>query len=172
MNPAINSHLSSHRRHGTAAGFSLVELVVMVAVMGILAAVGFAAFKNITEGSKEAIARSVTEKLNKAVHDYNHAYKPLDTPFIAASSGDEKAILMSLQYRDANNPAVGEPFMRPDWKPTRTSNTRHYRYIWRGRNWDLLLPGEAGAGLRVRFDATDIGELVTFPNNYVRFGSH
>ena len=154
------------------AGLSLVEIMVVVGVMGVMATVGVSAFQNIQEKSKDQIALSIVEKLNKATHDYNHVYKPLDTPFLASSGGDEKAILMTLQYREPDNPGVGEPYMRPDWKPTRTSDTNEYRYVWRGRNWDLLKPGEAGAGLKVQFDATDIGEMVTFPSGYTRFGSH
>ena len=150
---------------------SLVEIVVVVGVMGVMATVGVSVFQNIQEKSKDQIARSVVEKLNKAVHDYNHAYKPLDTPFLETSGDDEKAILMTLQYREPVNPGVGEPYMRPDWKPTRTSDTTEYRYVWRGRNWDLLKPGETGAGLKVLFDATDIGEMVVFPPDYTRFGS-
>ena len=163
-----NRHLCQARN----AGLSLVEIVVVVGVMGVMATVGVSAFQNIQEKSKDQIARSVVEKLNKATHDYNHAYKPLDTPFIETSGGDEKAILLTLQYREPDNPGVGEPYMRPDWKPTLTSDTTEYRYVWRGRNWDLLKPGETGAGLKVLFDATDIGEMVTFPSGYTRFGSH
>lgn len=160
------------RRRRRAAGVSLVEMVLVVGVLGILAGVGFAAYQNIQEKSKEAIARSVTEKLNKATHDYNHAYKPLDTPFLASSADDEKAIVMTLQYREPDNPGVGEPYMRPDWKPALTIDENEYRHIWRGRNWDLLVPGETGAGLKVQFDGTDIGDMVVFPPGYTRFGSH
>jgi prepilin-type N-terminal cleavage/methylation domain-containing protein len=156
-------------RFSRIGGMSLIEIMVTVGILGVLASVGSVAFENIHEKSKEAIARSIVEKLNKATHDYNHAYKPLDTPFLESSGGDEKAILMTLQYREPVNPGVGEPYMRPDWKPVRTSDTDEYRYVWRGRNWDLLLPGESGAGLKVQFDATDIGEMVTFPSGYTRF---
>ena len=159
-------------RSPSNAGLSLVEIMVVIGVMGVMATVGVSAFQNIQEKSKEQIARSVVEKLNKAVHDYNHAYKPIDSPLVLNSAGDAKLVLMSLQYRERDNPAVGEPFMRPDWKPTLTSDTTEYRYIWRGRNWDLLKPGETGAGLKVQFDGTDIGDMVTFPPGYSRFMSH
>ncbi len=154
------------------AGFSLVEMIATIGVIAVLSTIGVTAFKNISEKSKEGIAGSVMEKLNKATHDYNHAYKPFDTPFLENVAGDELAILMSLQYREPDSPAVGEPFMRPDWKPTMSTSTADYRYIWRGRNWDLLLPGESGAGLKVEFDGSDIGVLVDFPPGYARFGSH
>ncbi len=154
------------------AGLSLVEIITTVGIIGVLATVGVSAFKNISEKSKEGIARSVMEKLNKATHDYNHAYKPFDTPFLENIAGDELAILMSLQYREPDGPAVGEPFMRPDWKPEMSTSTSDYRYIWRGRSWDLLVPGESGGGLKVAFDGSDIGEMVVFPPGYTRFGSH
>jgi len=154
------------------AGFSLVEMVATIGVIAVMAGIGVTSFKTISEKSKEGIARSVMEKLNKATHDYNHAYKPFDTPFLENVAGDELAILMSLQYREPDSPAVGEPFMRPDWTPAMSSSTADYRYIWKGRNWDLLLPGETGAGLKVEFDGSDIGDLVEFPPGYARFGSH
>ena len=170
MNTRRTENRVSVRR--SAAGFSLVELVTTLAVIGVLAATGITAFRTITEKSKEGIARSVMEKLNKATHDYNHAYKPFDTPYLPGIAGDELAILMSLQYREPDSPAVGEPFMRDDWQPEMSTSTSDYRYIWRGRNWDLLLPGEAGGGLKVAFDSSDIGPLVEFPDDYARFGSH
>jgi len=155
-----------------AAGFSLVEVLTTVGIIAVLSTIGISSFKSINEKSKEAIARSVMEKLNKATHDYNHAYQPFDTMFMENMAGDELAILMSLQYREPDSPAVGEPFMRPDWKPAMSTSTSDYRYIWRGRSWDLLLPGETGAGLKVQFDGSDIGEMVVFPPGYERFGSH
>ena len=168
----VSLSLSGVGNRTRVAGFSLVEMIATIGVVAVLATIGVTSFRTITEKSKEGIARSITEKLNKATHDYNHAYQPFDTPFLEDVAGDELAILMSLQYREPDNPAVGEPFMRPDWQPAMSTSTDDYRYIWRGRNWDLLVPGESGGGLKVEFDGSDIGDLVVFPPGYARFGSH
>ena len=156
---------------------SLTEVVITIAVIGIMAAIGVANFGDLTKGSKDTIARNLTETLNKATRNFSHANWDLRFNAVAASAGDEVMVLRSLQWREPDGAANQKeiyykgPYMRPDWNPDTSSSTDDWRIQWTGSSWKLLLPGTSGAGLKVDFEGNDLGTPFVFPDNFTPVGS-
>lgn len=141
-------------------GFSLSEMIITVAVIGILAAIAIPNVGKVTEGSRRGVAQNVVETLNKATRQFGHSQWDLRTIPVVASGGDEVLILRTLQWRDPNpsgelNPPG--PFMKTDWNPTASTSSKDYRAEWTGSSWRLLEPGTDGAGLKIAFDGSDLG---------------
>lgn len=155
-------------------GFSLVEVITTIAVIGILSAIAIPSIGNIVEGSRRGVAENVVQTLNKATRQFSHSQYDLRTTPIAASGGDEMLILRTLQWRDPDlsgelNPKG--PFMKNDWNPSTSTSAEHYRAEWTGSTWRLLEPGTAGAGLRIVFDGSDLGTLYVHEAGFEPIGS-
>lgn len=159
-------------RHQSA--FSLVEVVITIAVIGILASIAIPAIGNVVEGSRRGVAENVVQTLNKATREFSHSQYDLRTTPVTTSGGDEVLILRTLQWRDPDlsgelNPKG--PFMKNDWNPSRSRNDDHYRAEWTGSTWRLLEPGEAGAGIRIVFDGSDLGTPYVHDSAFTPIGS-
>lgn len=156
-------------------GFSLVEVITTIAVIGILSAIAIPSIGNIVEGSRRGVAENVVQTLNKATRQFSHSQYELRTTPIATSGGDELLILRTLQWRDPDfsgelNPKG--PFMKIDWNPSTSTNIEHYRAEWTGSTWKLVEPGTAGAGLRIIFDGSDLGTLYVHDADFAPIESH
>ena len=158
------------------AGFSLVEIVAVVAILGILASVGIGVYGKITTGAQSNVAINLTETLNGATRKYSHANWDLQLTAVNDSTNDEFRILRTLQWREpdgASDELIPKgPFMPPDWNPTASSSTDDYRIQWTGSLWKLLYPGDTGAGLKVTYDGgSDIlGKNYEFPDDFAPVG--
>ncbi len=161
----------------SSAGLSLTEVVITIAVIGIIASIGLGAFGDVTSRSKDAIASNLTEILNQATRKFSHSNWDLRFNAMPDSAGDEIMVLRSLQWREPDGAANQKeiyykgPYMRPDWNPATSTSSEDWRIQWTGSSWKLLLPGEAGAGLKVDFEAKDIGTPFEFPDNFTPVGS-
>ena len=155
-------------------GFSLIEVLVVIAVLGIIAAIAVPSVGKIDSVGKTTIAQNLTEKLNRSVRTFSHANWDMTFSAVAVSGGDEMLVLRSLQYAPDNDDIGGyhgAPYFRNDWNPTTSNDTDDYRIQWTGSAWKLLLPDDTGYGLKVLFDASDIGDPFTFPDSFVPVGS-
>jgi len=150
--------------HPTSADYrkalSLVEVMVTIAVIGIVAAIAIPSIGNVSEKSRLGVATNIVETLNKASRQFGHSQWDLRTTPDAATGADELLLLRTLQWRDPGT--TGElnpsgPFMKPDWNPSTSTDSTTYRAEWTGSFWRLLEPGENGAGLRIVFDGSDLG---------------
>jgi prepilin-type N-terminal cleavage/methylation domain-containing protein len=145
-------------------GFSMAEMLIVVAVIGILVTIGVYSYKDLRSQTQAVVARNTLETLNQAVHRFNEANYEIyytGTPGIT-----EMQILRTLQYRNSANPATGSPYIRSDWNPAVSSSTAKYRLVWTGTLYKLVSPGSSGNGLVVSFDGSDLGTPFVFPPNF------
>ena len=87
------------------------------------------------------------------------------------------SIVRTLQWRNADDPSPGAPFLRPDWHPVVSSALSDFRLQWNGNQFVVTWPGEVGVGLCVKFDGYNILEKHTVfaisdkePAHLVSFG--
>lgn len=146
-------------------GFSLVEVMVAICIIGILAAVAVNSLNGTYFQSEAAVAANTKETLNTAVHRYNEVNGELVYP-PTGSGTDELTILRTLQYRNPANPAVGSPYVLPNWNPVESSDENTYRVAWQGTLFSLLSPGTSGTGLKVDFNGSDVTTSYVYPSGY------
>lgn len=150
-------------------GISLVEMLVVVAVVGILGAIASGHFGQVVERSRETVARNVLEVLNQGVSRYSQVEGD-GLRLVGANdltSQEEVDILRALQWIDPVQPAPGGAYVRRDYNPGVSASTKDYRAIWNGAYFELRKPGERGAGLVIVFDSSDLNQTVEFPDGYV-----
>lgn len=146
----------SSRKNPAAAGISLADMLVTLAIVGIMAAGAVVSYNNIFERSSATVAQEVVETLNGAVTKYLQleGTNIYDLTANDSSSEDEAKVLFALQVDDGT---PGQPYMRRDYVPTASSSTEDYRAVWNGAYFELKVPGQAGSGFKIDFAATDLG---------------
>ncbi len=126
-------------------GFSLPELMVVVAVLGILAAIGVPIISGLMPSSEGSVAQRNLNLVNGALHNFKQAYWEIS---LAANAGsaDELAIFRSLQFRDPVAPLPGTPFLSASSQFTESSSEQTYRAYWNGMVFRMYPKGAAGTG--------------------------
>lgn len=149
-----------------AAGFSLVEIVVVIAVIGILAFLLVPAFQEVLPNSKYSTAMANLELLNQAVLKYNQARQEIFLTSVPSATSDEEDIAKRLQYRGPEATAYpGSPFLDSTLTITSTDGIDTYRASWNGRMFQMLPAGTAGSGLDL-LNMTSSGVPRTYEAGY------
>lgn len=144
----------------------MTEVVVMVAIMGILSAIAIASYGGTKKGSEQTVAKELVETLNLGLKKFAQINHEISLAANDAASSDEVLVLRSLQWRDPLDPSPGSPYVRPNFNPVGSSSADDYRVRWNGRVFTLVVPKTAGTGLKVNFQAKDYGANHTFPPGY------
>lgn len=148
-------------------GFSLVEILVVVSVIGVLSAIAIPAYSGLTESTRRTESEDFVESLNRAVRTFGQCNWDLKTTPDAAATTDEFLVLRSLQYRRSPMPSPGSPYFDGRYNPATSSDSSTYRIRWNGTTFEVLRPGTAGTGLLKKFDGTDrAATTYAFPADY------
>lgn len=156
-------------------GISLVEMIITIAVIGVISAIAIPSVGDVFGKSKDVVASNVNQGLNKATRKFSHSQWDLKLTAIPNNAADELALLRTLQWREPTH-AGSElnpkgPFMRIDWNPSLSSDPKEHRIEWTGSAWKVLSPGTAGAGLKVDFEGTDLGSPYIHDDDFTPIGS-
>jgi general secretion pathway protein G len=97
----------SAARRMVRAGFTLMELMVVVALLVVLAGAGGVIYLNILEGAKEDVARSQAQELSQAAEAYKVRYGdyPANLAALTQPASDGKVYLEPS--------ALIDPWQRP-----------------------------------------------------------
>lgn len=157
---------------GSERGFSMSEMVMVIAIMGVLAGIAVHSFGQFLGGSKDALAASRQETLNQALYRFAQQNYELVFDGMSNSVADELVILRTLQYRDPNINRVqpGSPYMDPRYNPISSSDVSMHRLRWTGKLFELLKPGQNGTGILMNFEGTDFTTAFVFPPNFQMAG--
>ncbi len=153
-------------------GFSLPEMLVVIAVIGILASILVPIVSNVQSGSKSSVAQSQMNILNQAVMKFNEInWELVLGPDPDPSNVDEElAIAHSLQYRTTDASSSSGPFLSQSLDLPTSSDTSKHRAQWNGRMFQIIDIGTAGTGLDL-LSIRDSGTNYVFPSGYEPVGA-
>ncbi|WP_395740662.1 type II secretion system protein [Prosthecobacter sp.] len=160
------------QKSGREGGYSVTELVIVISIMGVMAALTVGSFSQFIGGSKDALAVERKEMLNQAVYRFAQNNYELQFDANSGSLADELVILRTLQFRDpnVNRAKIGSPYVDPRYNPISSSDTSVHRLRWTGKMFELLSPGTSGSGILMNFEGTDFTTAFVFPPNFQTAG--
>lgn len=161
-------NLPSLKPKNSLQGFSMVEMVTIVSIIGIITAIIIPSMSGLSSNSKTVLAQNRQELLNTALNQMAMSGRQVPNSPQLTSSRDEELVVMTLQIRNEN--LVGSPFLTPSYAPKGSSDPTTYRLRFTGLRFELLVPPLVGTGIKIEFDGSDMGPPRNFPPNFRPFG--
>lgn len=151
-------------------GFSMSEMVIVIAILGVLALVIILSLGSSYNASKEVLAVARVEMLNKALLHYAMNLGERVEKRKDESITDELYVLLDLKFREDDDRLAppGAPYIPTHYNPVASSNASDFRIRWTGRRFELLRPGQSGQGLLMNFEGTDFTTATKHPQGYQR----
>jgi prepilin-type N-terminal cleavage/methylation domain-containing protein len=132
----------------TAAGFSMTEMLVSIAIVGVLASIAIASISHTNAAARGEAANNVATSINRAVTAYRQCGSEITISANAGASADEQSVMSLLTTHDAG--VFGSPFLRGgNWPATGSNDPATYRLLWNGQFFEVLPAGTAGTGLKI-----------------------
>jgi len=156
--------------HKSVLAFSLPELLVTIAVIGILAAIAIQSYQGIQASARETVARDNLALLNRGLLHFSQTNWDIVLSRVDSSANDELAILHTLQWRDPTGGTPGSPYIPINFSDTVSTSTDDYRIQWNGSAFELLLPGTVGTGLLTGESSPGTSTPYAFPDDYAPLG--
>lgn len=153
-------------RKKSISGFTFAEMLVVIAVIGVLAAVSIPRIAGILPSAREQTAMRNLRYINAAIIAYNNAASEITPTTVPTSSGigDETAVFVILKARAED--LRGSPFLPVNVVPTSSSATDSYRARWNGQMFEIITPGNSGTGVNL---LNIMGYLILRPAHNVAF---
>ena len=151
-------------------GFSIVELMIVVTMLGIITSIAIPQLSGVLSNSKEVLVKDFSETLNKAVKKHSQLNYDIKLEADDSLAAEEISIIRTLQWRGHVDPVPGSPFLRQDWHPVVSSSVSDFRLQWNGNQFVVIWPGEYGVGVWVKFDGSDYGLNYKFPEDFLPAG--
>lgn len=125
--------------------FSLVEVIVIIGIVAVLAAVSIPVFQGVNQGAAESVALRNVNLLNGAVVAYNNANEELAIETVPGTA-DEEQIVVLLRQVDPDNLAAS-PYLPSEAEFATSSSSDRHRAYWNGKFFELVKRGTVGAGI-------------------------
>lgn len=125
-------------------GVTLSELLITIAIIGILAGIAISNFNSVVPSARHETAFDLMNFLNRGVQHYNQVNSEI-TIATAADTSDEFAVLTLLKTRDQAAP--GSPYIPSEFTAISSSDTEVVRMYWTGRYFKAIPEGTTGTGI-------------------------
>lgn len=151
-------------------GFSMTEMLAVVAIIGVLSHIAITSYKNLGSKSKDILHGNFVSDLNTSLRNFEQQNWSMEVTADDASTDDEFAVLRTLQWKDPtpgpNGLAsdLGAPYYRQDWNPVESSDEDEFRIRWKAGAFQMLSPGDEGMGLR--YSQADFTTNYAFPADF------
>jgi prepilin-type N-terminal cleavage/methylation domain-containing protein len=152
------------------AGFSLPELLTVIAVIGTLSGISIQSYSNVQSAARESVAFDSVAILNRALLHFDQTNWDIVLDPVADATSDELAVLRTLQWRnpDPTLATPGSPYLPSTFNDAMSSSAGEYRIRWNGHVFELLAPGMPGAGILA--SNTPGATVATYPSDYQPLG--